>query len=167
MASSTRAVIRFSSCARPVTSSLRPTATRNAHHILPRQTFQSSSRRGYASSFNDFTHPRSTAGKAALFTLFATTIGLTTAATIYATNHRGEWDTSKAKKSSAAPETKAAFVPKKEDYQQVYNAIAKRLEEKDDYDDGSYGPVIVRLAWHCSGTCVSPLLPSRYFWSIC
>lgn len=21
-----------------------------------------------------------------------------------------------------------------------------------DYDDGSYGPVLVRLAWHCSGT---------------
>ena len=29
---------------------------------------------------------------------------------------------------------------------------AKRLEEKDDYDDGSYGPVLVRLAWHASGT---------------
>lgn len=24
--------------------------------------------------------------------------------------------------------------------------------EKDDYDDGSYGPVLVRLAWHASGT---------------
>ena len=24
--------------------------------------------------------------------------------------------------------------------------------EKDDYDDGSYGPVFVRLAWHASGT---------------
>jgi cytochrome c peroxidase len=26
------------------------------------------------------------------------------------------------------------------------------LEEKDDYDDGSYGPVLLRLAWHASGT---------------
>lgn len=26
------------------------------------------------------------------------------------------------------------------------------LEEKDEYDDGSYGPVLVRLAWHASGT---------------
>jgi cytochrome c peroxidase len=44
------------------------------------------------------------------------------------------------------------FTPKFEDYQKVYNEIAARLEEKDDYDDGSYGPVLVRLAWHCSGT---------------
>ncbi|KAI0482267.1 cytochrome c peroxidase [Xylariaceae sp. FL0804] len=44
------------------------------------------------------------------------------------------------------------FSPSREDYQKVYNEIAGRLEEKDDYDDGSYGPVLVRLAWHCSGT---------------
>lgn len=45
-----------------------------------------------------------------------------------------------------------AFAPTKEDYQKVYNAIAARLEEKDDYDDGSFGPVLLRLAWHASGT---------------
>jgi cytochrome c peroxidase len=44
------------------------------------------------------------------------------------------------------------FVPRFEDYQKVYDAIAKRLEERDDYDDGSYGPVLLRLAWHASGT---------------
>jgi len=38
------------------------------------------------------------------------------------------------------------------DYQVVYNAIAKRLEEEDEYDDGSYAPVLLRLAWHASGT---------------
>ncbi|OZJ01440.1 hypothetical protein BZG36_05620 [Bifiguratus adelaidae] len=38
------------------------------------------------------------------------------------------------------------------DYQQVYNTIADMLEENEDYDDGSYGPVLVRLAWHSSGT---------------
>ncbi|CAO3646719.1 unnamed protein product [Cunninghamella echinulata] len=37
------------------------------------------------------------------------------------------------------------------DYQQVYNDIAERLDDND-YDDGSYGPVLVRLAWHASGT---------------
>ena len=57
---------------------------------------------------------------------------------------------------SSAPNTKNTtlkdFKPTSADYQKVYNAIAKLLEEKDEYDDGSYGPVIVRLAWHCSGT---------------
>ncbi|KAJ3075650.1 heme peroxidase [Podochytrium sp. JEL0797] len=37
------------------------------------------------------------------------------------------------------------------DYQEVYNSIAAILDN-DDYDDGSYGPVLVRLAWHMSGT---------------
>lgn len=38
------------------------------------------------------------------------------------------------------------------DYQVVYDAIAERLIEEDDYDDGSYGPVLLRLGWHASGT---------------
>ncbi|KAK8027093.1 cytochrome c peroxidase- mitochondrial [Apiospora marii] len=51
--------------------------------------------------------------------------------------------------SSVAPKL---VNPTKDDYQKVYNEIAGRLEEKDDYDDGSYGPVLLRLAWHASGT---------------
>ncbi|KAK9453317.1 heme peroxidase [Dipodascopsis uninucleata] len=43
------------------------------------------------------------------------------------------------------------FVPTYEDYKKVYNTIADKLEAGD-YDDGSYGPVLVRLAWHSSGT---------------
>lgn len=46
---------------------------------------------------------------------------------------------------------KAHFVPTKEDYQQVYNKVANLLDAND-YDDGSYGPVVLRLAWHTSGT---------------
>jgi cytochrome c peroxidase len=39
-------------------------------------------------------------------------------------------------------------------YLQVYNKIAELLDDASDagYDDGSYGPVILRLAWHASGT---------------
>ena len=51
-------------------------------------------------------------------------------------------------KKEVDPEMKRS----KGDYQAVYNHIAKLLEEKDEYDDGSYGPLLVRLAWHCSGT---------------
>ncbi|KAJ7646948.1 heme peroxidase [Roridomyces roridus] len=47
---------------------------------------------------------------------------------------------------------KINFVPTQEDYQKVYNKIAELLDEAGDYDDGSYGPVILRLAWHSSGT---------------
>jgi cytochrome c peroxidase len=46
---------------------------------------------------------------------------------------------------------KDAASPKEVNYQAVYNAIADVLDSED-YDDGSYGPVLVRLAWHCSGT---------------
>jgi len=47
----------------------------------------------------------------------------------------------------------AEIIAKPGDYQAVYNAIAEVLEEgADDYDDGSFGPVILRLAWHASGT---------------
>jgi len=39
----------------------------------------------------------------------------------------------------------------KVDYEKVRAAIQKSLENLD-YEDGSYGPVLVRLAWHASGT---------------
>ncbi|KAF7315776.1 Peroxidase [Mycena indigotica] len=52
----------------------------------------------------------------------------------------------------SAAAAKANFVPTQEDYQKVYNAVASLLDEAGDYDDGSFGPVILRLAWHASGT---------------
>lgn len=51
-------------------------------------------------------------------------------------------------KTKTLSQKKAGF----EDYQNVYNAIAKKLQDETDWDDGSYGPVLVRLAWHASGT---------------
>ena len=47
--------------------------------------------------------------------------------------------------------TSGTKVPTKEDYQQVYNEVAKNLENES-YDDGSYAPVVLRLSWHSSGT---------------
>jgi len=44
------------------------------------------------------------------------------------------------------------YKPTFEDFQEVYNEIAELLESNPDYDDGSYGPVFIRLAWHASGT---------------
>ncbi len=41
----------------------------------------------------------------------------------------------------------------KPDYDAVREAIASVLESNEDYDDGSYGPLLVRLAWHASGRC--------------
>ena len=56
--------------------------------------------------------------------------------------------------ASGAPSagTTKIVSPTQEDYQRIYDDIAERLEEKDDYDDGSFGPVLLRLAWHASGT---------------
>ncbi|RMJ11466.1 hypothetical protein PHISP_08878, partial [Aspergillus sp. HF37] len=41
-------------------------------------------------------------------------------------------------KKGSAGQSAGVFKPTVEDYQKVYNAIAKQLWEKDDYDDGSY-----------------------------
>ena len=53
---------------------------------------------------------------------------------------------------SGGPKAAGIKTPTFDDYQAVYNDIAKALEENDEYDDGSYGPVLLRLAWHASGT---------------
>jgi cytochrome c peroxidase len=53
---------------------------------------------------------------------------------------------------SSATEAVKVFTPTVEDYQKVYDAVAKKLIDEDDYDDGSYGPVLLRLGWHASGT---------------
>lgn len=54
--------------------------------------------------------------------------------------------------TNGSPSAASLKTPTQADYQKVYDEIAARLEEKDDYDDGSFGPVLLRLAWHASGT---------------
>ena len=142
MAAAARTLTRLTARTAPIKPNFRLTATHDARLSLQRQTFQPSSRRGYASSNNK--------GSTTLWTSLG---GLTVAGALayyYWPNLETSYD--ETKKKGSAGVTKALSAPKKEDYQQVYNQIAKLLEEKDDYDDGSYGPVIVRLAWHCSGT---------------
>ncbi|KAF8624625.1 hypothetical protein AX15_005779 [Amanita polypyramis BW_CC] len=57
-----------------------------------------------------------------------------------------------AKSGVQAARVAAKFTPAKKDYQKVYNRIAEIIDDAGDYDDGSYGPVLLRLAWHASGT---------------
>ncbi|OAA67284.1 peroxidase [Niveomyces insectorum RCEF 264] len=54
--------------------------------------------------------------------------------------------------SGSAPAASKAFKPTFADYQAVYNEIAKQIQEQDEYDDGSYAPILLRLSWHASGT---------------
>ncbi|KAF7727310.1 heme peroxidase [Apophysomyces ossiformis] len=55
--------------------------------------------------------------------------------------------------STRTVQTKPIAEQRKEiDYTKIYKDIAELLEENPDYDDGSYGPVLLRLAWHASGT---------------
>ncbi|KAI9880280.1 MAG: heme peroxidase [Pleopsidium flavum] len=141
MATAARSFTRAAIRSTPTTSTLKTTATRDARSLLARQTFQSSSRRGYA----DSAAPKSS--RAGLYWgLGLAAVG--GAGTYFYLNNGGVTHV----RESSSGETRGVFTPTKTDYQKVYNAIAKALEEKDEYDDGSYGPVIVRLAWHCSGT---------------
>ena len=139
MAATARTLTRLAT--RPsAVNSFKSNPLRKSHISLPRQTFQSS-RRGYASGPNT-----SSSSRTGLYVA----IGLAAAAGggYFYLNNGGVENL----KEGSAGESRGIFTPEKEDYQQVYNTIATLLEEKDDYDDGSYGPVIVRLAWHCSGT---------------
>ena len=142
MAASARTFTRLIPRATPIASPIKHTATHNARLALPRQTLQSSFRRGYASA------PEGKSSRTGLYTFLGLAVVAGGAGGYFYLNNGPVTDL----KKGSSGETRGVITPKKDDYQLVYNAIAKLLEEKDDYDDGSYGPVIVRLAWHCSGT---------------
>ncbi|KAF8658276.1 hypothetical protein AX16_002052 [Volvariella volvacea WC 439] len=57
-----------------------------------------------------------------------------------------------AKSGLQSVKAKTPFTPSQADYQRIYNEIADLIDEAGEYDDGSYGPVFLRLAWHSSGT---------------
>lgn len=128
------------------------TTSRNARFAAPQQAFRQQ-RRGYASQQEAPKekyegNPRGMIWGAGVLFAIASGYGLYT--------QKPEW-------FGQEPKARGIFTPKFEDYQKVYDTIAKLLEEKDDYDDGSYGPVLLRLAWHASGTYVSrhPTRPNR------
>ena len=123
--------------ARSSTQTIRLSA-RTTRPALAQQSFRQS-RRGYASG------PEAAGSSKGLW------IGLTIAA---AAGVGGYLYTSKDYNftKGSSNETAGIFKPTKDDYQKVYDYISELLVEKDDYDDGSYGPVLVRLAWHASGT---------------
>ncbi|KAH2920416.1 heme peroxidase, partial [Aspergillus fumigatus] len=131
MASAARSASRAFLRSTPTTSSFRP-AVRAARFALPAQGFRAAGRRGYASEANS--------GKSSSNVFLWAGLAVAGGAGAYLYLNGSDSVTSK------------TFVPGKEDYQKVYDAIARRLADETDYDDGSYGPVLVRLAWHASGT---------------
>ena len=97
--------------------------------------FQQQARRGYSSESG------SSSNSTYIWGGLAAT-GLIGVGGYFALNNKAPSDT----------KTNSVFVPTQADYQAVYDAVAKKLIDEDDYDDGSYGPVLLRLGWHASGT---------------
>lgn len=122
-------------------SAVRGVASRQAA-FAPRQTFRQGARRGYADSA-----PKSGGSNTGLFAV----LGLAAAGGAGYYFYANGGDAVSAVKSSVGKKA-GSFVPELRDYQEVYDAVAKRLVEHDNYDDGSYGPVLLRLGWHASGT---------------
>ncbi|CCF43052.1 cytochrome c peroxidase [Colletotrichum higginsianum] len=124
MASSTRQFAR---------AALR-SSTRTSFAVAPRQAFRQQGRRFYSSE---------PAKSGSSTWLWLSGLAVAGAGGAYLYTKEG---------GVSAGSTPKVVNPTKADYEKVYKVIADRLEENDQYDDGSYGPVLVRLAWHASGT---------------
>lgn len=133
-------------------SSLKTNITHQLPHN-PRQAVQQPSGRRYASSI-----PR-TAVPNTVFLFYGAATAFAGGAILWTFNAN-----SRSTQAEAPPQQQSPQPPPRDkdaaisaargraDYQAVYAAIAKKLIEEDDYDDGSYAPVLLRLGWHCSGT---------------
>ncbi|KAL6707162.1 heme peroxidase [Coniothyrium glycines] len=137
MASASR---NFSRALRAAAPSLRTSARSSAHFVAPTQpAFRQQWQRGYATENEPADkfegNPKGMVWGAGALLAAAAGYALYT----YKPDLFGQ-------------ESKKIFVPRFSDYQKLYDVIAQRLQEHDEYDDGSYGPVLLRLAWHASGT---------------
>ncbi len=125
----------------------RTTPTRSAVSVGPRGPFRHSSSNSWrfysSSSSSPPPPPPRPQGVSLKWILGVGAGGLGAAAVFTMLNPR---------RAAVEAEAEGPFVPEFGDYQAVYNEVAGRLEEDPDYDDGSYGPVLLRLAWHASGT---------------
>lgn len=143
---------------RPFTSSSLQNAARNGNRFALTRGQRPTFGRGYSTA----PPPETKSSNTALYWGLGLAAAGGAGYYLFAAN-RGEGVQESLKKGSAPDvKTGGVYTPTREDYQRVYDAIAARLDENDEYDDGSYGPVIVRLAWHCSGTYVQELLPISY-----
>jgi cytochrome c peroxidase len=130
MASVARTASRAFLRSTPATSSFRP-AARSTRFAIPANGLRASSRRGYASEAGSEKSGSS-------FAIWALGLGALGAGGAYLYLN-GE----------STP--KGPFVPTQADYQKVYDAVAKRLADETDYDDGSYGPVSAVVLVQCCG----------------
>ena len=103
-------------------STLRP-AVRTARFALPAQAIRAPYHRGYTSDTQQ--------AKSGSSLIWGAVLAAAGGAGAYFYLNGGD----------VTAKTTSLFTPTKEDYQKVYNEIAHLLVEKDEYDDGSYGPV--------------------------
>ena len=151
MASTGRILTRLALRSTSAVSSLRSHAVRESHLALPRHTIRQQSRRGYASEPSS--RPSTNTGIYwSLGLLVATGVGFYAYSQTKTPSKETIKQDSTESQKSQNEQKDSVFVPTQEDYQKVYDAVAEKLIEQDEYDDGSYGPVILRLGWHASGT---------------
>ncbi|KAF2872507.1 heme peroxidase [Massariosphaeria phaeospora] len=133
----------FTRALRTAAPALRTAPARSSRFAAPQQTFRQQGRRGYASGGEKEGADKYPGNPSGLIYGAGALLAAASGYGIYLA--KPDWFGQQVK-------AKGPFTPKFEDYQGAYDMIAKLLEEHDEYEDGSYGPVLVRLAWHASGT---------------